>query len=972
MKKTLAAVLSAALVGVGTIFVPACGGQMLEAPKGLWLNSDYLELTWGAVDYARGYDILITDASTGEVVVDKPLKRPSYSLDTLDAGDYDIRIRATAEGTAYNESEWVEYYFERDEEDGCLYTLINNNTEFELTNYRTSSGDLVIGGYYRGKPVTQIGEKAFRDSTSTINVVIEDSVKTICDNAFFHCSKLQTVVISDSVTEIGNAVFQNCMSLVSVKLPAGITEIPANMFNYCRSLQSIELSEGITSVGENAFANTGLTSLVLPDSLVSLDQYAFSGNDEMTSLVIGSGLREVAERAFNNNTKLTEITFSDESELTSIGNYGFYGCAALQSVELPEGLESIGSRAFYGCSQLTDVELPDTVTSIGQYAFVNSGIYNSAKEAGDTYVFVDDWLVELVGDQMNNVVSINGDDTENDILAQSGIVGIADTVFNSCKNLERVVVPASVKYIGYAAFAYSGITGFVAPINNSLVSIGNYAFVECERLTRIDLIECENLSSIGDYAFYGCKVLQNNELTPEMLVPECVEELGMMAFYGTGIFESADSNGVIYAGDWVIGYEGYDYGVAYAYYAAMGDALSAASAYAQLMSVAKSQVTFKEGVRGIADYAFYGNIVLEGVTNISDVSHIGEAAFYACSNLSYVSLRRDFERIEDFTFYGCTSLETPDNISNVKYIGRSAFYGCRGMTELDLNGSLYGGVEEIGPFAFNGCINIESVDFGEDLRVIGRYAFNGCDSITTLNLPQSITSIGDHAFSNCSAVETITFNTPELTAIEEGTFARCTNLRYIDLPSNIKTIGDYAFYECTEATRVNIPDGVETIGNYAFARLVNISGLVLPGSVVSIGDHAFRGCVALKSVLLPATIVTIGEHAFFGCNYATIYTDAAAIGGRWASTWNSSYRPVIFGCKLSEDGRYVVSVTVTANTVAYVNEFSMPASPVREGYEFAGWSTAEGASEGEISAEEIAQLPSNTTIYAIWKQNALN
>ena len=67
----------------------------------------------------------------------------------------------------------------------------------------------------------------------------------------------------------------------------------------------------------------------------------------------------------------TEEIYTIPSSITSIGNYTFYKCSSLTSIEIPNGVTSIGSGAFYNCSSLTSIEIPNSVTSIGGYAFYN-------------------------------------------------------------------------------------------------------------------------------------------------------------------------------------------------------------------------------------------------------------------------------------------------------------------------------------------------------------------------------------------------------------------------------------------------------------------------------------------------------------------------------------------------------------------------------------------------------------------------
>ena len=55
--------------------------------------------------------------------------------------------------------------------------------------------------------------------------------------------------------------------------------------------------------------------------------------------------------------------------VTSIGNYAFYRCSSLTSVDIPDGVTSIGNGAFEICHSLTSITIPDSVTSIGNSAF---------------------------------------------------------------------------------------------------------------------------------------------------------------------------------------------------------------------------------------------------------------------------------------------------------------------------------------------------------------------------------------------------------------------------------------------------------------------------------------------------------------------------------------------------------------------------------------------------------------------------
>ena len=71
----------------------------------------------------------------------------------------------------------------------------------------------------------------------------------------------------------------------------------------------------------------------------------------------------------------SQKTYDIPSSVTSIGDWAFYDCSSLTSINIPNSVTSIGTFAFYGCSALTSITIPNSVTSIGSYAFSDC-IYN--------------------------------------------------------------------------------------------------------------------------------------------------------------------------------------------------------------------------------------------------------------------------------------------------------------------------------------------------------------------------------------------------------------------------------------------------------------------------------------------------------------------------------------------------------------------------------------------------------------------
>lgn len=120
--------------------------------------------------------------------------------------------------------------------------------------------------------------------------------------------------------------------------------------------------------------------------------------------------------------------------------------------------------------------------------------------------------------------------------------------------------------------------------------------------------------------------------------------------------------------------------------------------------------------------------------------------------------------------------------------------------------------------------------------------FRQNNSIQEVYLPDGITEISDYAFYQCSSLEKI------------------------HLPSVLLSIGNYAFAECYSLRQdLVLPLGLQTIGAYAFASCGSLQRISIPGTVTDIGDRVFYGCSLLNDVTLGEGIISISESMFFGC-----------------------------------------------------------------------------------------------------------
>lgn len=209
---------------------------------------------------------------------------------------------------------------------GLRYALNDDGTYTVVGIVNRTDRHIHIPSSHKGKPVTAIGENAFKNCGEIRSVIIAEGIRSIEASAFYGCAKLVKITVPDSVSYIGTYAFFNCSWLEPFDLPESLTVLGMYAFVGCRSLTSFIIPEGITVLGGYTFSNcNSLRYVVLPKSLVSIGKSALAGCESLSKIYY-HGTAEQWEAVFINGKSNTDLTpaiiyYYSETRPTEDGNY---------------------------------------------------------------------------------------------------------------------------------------------------------------------------------------------------------------------------------------------------------------------------------------------------------------------------------------------------------------------------------------------------------------------------------------------------------------------------------------------------------------------------------------------------------------------------------------------------------------------------------------------------------------------------
>ena len=322
------------------------------------------------------------------------------------------------------------------------------------------------------------GANAYSGKTEIQHLVIASGVTSIGNYAFNGCSGLATVTVYAPSCTLGGFAFSGCNKLTNIYVFSDRVESYQAADNWSDYASKITAMTSVASgtcgkvnpedvtwrlegeerhyrliiSGTGAMADyvsfsdqpwkdyrSSIRKVVIGDGVTTIGDYAFYRCSRLTSINIPAGVTSIGSGAFSNCDGLTTVTFDGTSTLTSIGSGAFLDCFNLTSITIPSSVTTIGGGAFKG-SGLTSITIPASVESIAWHVFAGcTNIATMTVDAGNPKYDSRNSCNAIIETSTNTLIA----GCKNTIIPDD-VTTISSFAFEDCTGLTSIEIPASV------------------------------------------------------------------------------------------------------------------------------------------------------------------------------------------------------------------------------------------------------------------------------------------------------------------------------------------------------------------------------------------------------------------------------------------------------------------------------------------------------------------------------------------------
>ncbi len=739
---------------------------------------------------------------------------------------------------------------------------------------------------------------------------------------------------------------------------------------------SFTYSDAGSTILNTATPTTGAPSVVeIPDTVVEIRD----GSSNTTGV-------------FYNKSQITSIVFPNT--LKKIGNYAFVNCTNLSSVYGLSSISTIGSYSFYYCTKLSTLNngsltntLPSTIRHIGTYSFFNTALryFSTLGQLStiDSNVYyasgistlslqVDPYVSTIPASAFYAMPRLStftiNNNPQNTL--PSSISSIGASAFAGCGAIQNITIPGQIEVFATNVFSGTRISSLSLNINPTISTLWTSAFYGATYLSTFFINNGpantlpSSISSISGSAFYNCMALQNIYMSGKL------SRIDTYAFFRTPISSLSMQFDPSY---------------------------SSISAYAFAGMANLSTFVINDGplntlpssVTSIGTYAFNNCTALTYLSTSGYLTLISSFALTGTSisslNLRYAS---SVNAIGSTIFGSVSTLSTfiindgPLNTfpSTMTIINAYSLQNMPGLTYI----STFGDITSIGsqPFMYSNISSI-SIRFNSSLSTIPQWAFSNTIRLSTLvindsppnTLPSSVTGLSNNAFLNCPMTSLSTLG--ELVVFGQGAAGifgssgiSSMSLRF---SSTLVSIPGSAFLNANKLSSLvinngppnTVPSSIISIGNAAFSLCSALTYLSTLGNISSFGTSpfAFSGFSTL-SLRFNASLSTLPPSLFTNASSLSTFYINDGLANTLPSTINSISSSVFAGCSsiqyISTAGQ-LRSISANAFSDSFISSMSLQFSTTMSTLDSGAFANATQLSLLYINNGPANMLPSSIT-----------
>ena len=544
------------------------------------------------------------------------------------------------------------------------------------------------------------------------------------------------------------------------------------------------------------------------------------------------------------------VSVSVGTDVTSIGDYAFYGATSLTSITIPSGVTSIGTSAFQGASSLTSVIIPTSVTSIG----LNALLYSVPATLTTTTLSNFSVPTKTVGDSPFQITAptsnSNGAFTySSSNTAVATVAGTTITIVGSGSSTITASQAATANYtsktitatlvVNTATLTTTTLSNFSVPTKTfgdssfqitAPTSNSNGAFTYSSSNTAVATVSGTTITIVGS----GSSIITATQAATANYTSKTITAT-LVVNTATPVLSNFS---------------------------------------VPTKTFGESPFTITQPTSNISTGAFTYSSSNTAVATVSGTTITIVGSGSSIITATQAATANYTSRTITATFEVNTATPALSNFSvPTKTFGDSPFT----ITQPTSNNST-------GAFTYTSSNTAVATVTGTTITIVGA----GSSIITatqaaTANYTSKTITATLVVNTATTSTFTLTDGTRQTTAATLGTLTvpssiPISNIVSVSVGTDVTSIGDYAFYSASSLTAITIPSGVTSIGDYAFYSASSLTSVIIPTSVTSIGDTAFQYS-GLTSVIFESSSnlstlnVSIGSNpTFFGSGAVTVST----------------------------------------------------------------------------------------------------